>query len=175
MPMLILSMCVTFILTPSLSMAAGPSDVSPIVVEATTLSLKAAERSQVLRGIITDNSLNFALPVEYPICFHAASIEAQQQGRGANEYLLKQIDFLKSIGLSDAAIRAINAYGDALLRHDYFVKNELAINQLDKGTQSALVAYSRTAYTAFGCSALFGGTELDTSLKELIQTAIGAF
>ena len=141
---------------------------SPIA-ELDALMQKAKPRAEVLDSA-DDLTLQVILPSQYSQCLYASFTETRQKNNVAHRYLLEQIDFLVSAGLTPTSIRAIVAYGHAITNVVFASQLGKSIDQLQGNDFKERQKYNYQTFTRLSCVNTFSDQRIQPALKELIKS-----
>ena len=130
---------------------------------------KMKPRAEVLDSA-PDLTLQFVLPPQYSQCLHAAFAEAGQQNNVAHRYLLEQIDFLVSSGLTTSSIQAVIAYGHAITNMTFSSELGKSIDKLGAGDLKGRQNYIYRTFTRLACVNTFSDERVQPALSELIKS-----
>ena len=132
------------------------------------LMQKMKPRSEVLDSA-PDLVLQVVLPPQYAQCLHAAFAEAHQQNNVAHTYLLEQIDFLVSTGLTTSSIQAIIAYGHAITNMIFASERRKSIDKLEGNDLKERQNYIYRTFTRLACVNTFSDQRVQPALRALIK------
>jgi hypothetical protein len=133
------------------------------------LMKKMKPRAEVLDSA-PDLVLQVTLPPQYSQCLHASFAEARQQNNVAHRYLLEQIDFLVSSGLTISSIQAIIAYGHAITNMTFASELGKSIDKLGGSDFKERQSYIYRTFTRLACVNTFSDQRIQPALSELIKS-----
>jgi hypothetical protein len=133
------------------------------------LMKKMKPRSEVLDSA-PDLVLQVVLPPQYSQCLHASFAEASQQNNVAHRYLLEQIDFLVTSGLTTSSIQAIIAYGHAITNVTFASELGKSIDKLGGSDFKERQNYIYRTFTRLACVNTFSDERVKPALSELIKS-----
>ena len=136
--------------------------------ELNALMQKVKPRAEVLDSA-NDLTLQVILPQQYPQCLYASFAEARQQNNVAQRYLLEQIDFLSSVGLTPASIQSIIAYGHAMTNTVFASQLGKSVDKLQGDDFKERQKYIYQIFTRLACVNTFSDERVLPGLRQLIQ------
>ena len=134
------------------------------------LMQKMKPRSEVLESA-PDLVLQVILPPQYAQCLYASFSEAGHQNNVAHRYLLEQIDFLVSAGLTTSSIRSIIAYGHAITNMAFAAELGKSIDKIEGNDFKERQNYIYRTFTRLACFNTFSDQRVQPALRDLIKNA----
>jgi hypothetical protein len=138
--------------------------------ELDALVQKIKPRSEVLDSA-PDLVLQAVLPPQYAQCLYVSFAEAGQQNNVAHTYLLEQIDFLVSSGLTTSSIKSIIAYGHAITNMAFALGIGKSIDKLQGSDFKERQRYIYQSFARLACVNTFSDQRVQPALRELIKSA----
>ena len=129
---------------------------------------KIKPRVEVLDSA-NDLTLQIVLPQQYTQCLYASFAESRHQNNVAHSYLLEQIDFLVSAGLTTASIQSIIAYGHAMTNVIFASNMGKSIDKLEGDDFKERQKYVSQTFARLYCVNTFSDQRIQPSIRELIK------
>ena len=131
---------------------------------------KIKPRAEILETTPPDLVLQVVLPPQYAQCLHASFTEAGQQNNVAHRYLLEQIDFLASTGLTTNSIQGLIAYGHAVTNMAFATELGKSADKIEGKDFKERQNYIYRTFARLSCVNTFSDQRIQPVLRDLIKS-----